>query len=331
MRRHLSARQLSWLLPGMALLVSLAWLTSLEKYLGVRYHISLEAALPTAVSEALFAPSRWLDERIRSGGSRPLFRLNWPSSSAVQEQVQALPSRTPEPPQLQDLPEPLPPGEFLPTLAQQKLVPGPQRILLAGDSMMQGIAPLFMRDITRLHPDWQVHDLSRQSTGLTMRRYFDWPARMADEMDAQSLTLVVIFLGPNDPWDMLVDGQRHLFPSPGWAFNYALRVDEVLAAAVERQVRVIWVGLPAMQEGRIRDGAALQNHIFHARATQWGTDYLATEPLIGVLSAPFQKFKRKADGQRVNLRADDGIHLTPSGLRLINQALLAHIEQALQP
>jgi len=331
MRRHLSALQLSWLLPSVALLVCLSWLTSLEKYLGVRYHVSLEAALPPAVADALFAPSRWLDERIRSEGARPLFRLNWPSAAQLQEEAQAPPSRTPEPPQWQSLPEPLPSGEFLATLALQKLTPGPQRILLAGDSMMQGIAPLFMRDIMRLHPDWQVQDLSRTSTGLTMRRYFDWPARMTDEMDAQSLTLLVIFLGPNDPWDLVVDGQRHLFPSPGWALNYALRVDEVLAAAVQRQVRVIWVGLPAMQEGRIRDGAVLQNHIFHARASQWGTDYLATEPLIGALSLPFQKFKLKEDGQRVNLRANDGIHLTPSGLRLINQALLAHLEQARQP
>lgn len=317
-------------MPGIALLVCLSWLTSLEKYLGVRYHFSLEAAMPPAVAQVLFAPSRWLDERIRSGGARPLFRLNWPSSTGVQEDPAPI-NRTPEPPQLQSLPEPLPPGQFLATLSQQKLAPGVQRILLAGDSMMQGIAPLFMREITRLHPDWEVHDLSRQSTGLTVRRYFDWPTRMMDEMDAKSLTLLVVFLGPNDPWDMLVEGQRHLFPSPGWALNYALRVDEVLAAAVERQVRVIWVGLPSMQDGRIRDGAVLQNHIFHARATQWRTDYLATEPLIGLLSEPFQKFKNKEDGQRVNLRANDGIHLTPSGLRLINQALLAHIEQARQP
>ena len=317
-------------MPGIALLVCLSWLTSLEKYLGVRHHFSLETALPHAVAQVLFTPSRWLDERVRAGGARPLFRLNWPSLGGVQEDPAPI-NRTPEPPQLQSLPEPLPPGQFLATLAQQKLAPGPQRILLAGDSMMQGVGPLFMREITRLHPDWQVHDLSRQSTGLTVRRYFDWPARMMDEMDAKSLTLIVVFLGPNDPWDMLADGQRHLFPSPGWALNYALRVDEVLAAAVQRQVRVIWVGLPAMKDGRLRDGAVLQNFIFHARAAQWRTDYLATEPLIGLLSEPFQKSKRKEDGQRVNLRANDGIHLTPSGLRLINQALLDHIEQGGQP
>jgi uncharacterized protein len=196
---------------------------------------------------------------------------------------------------------------------------------------MQGIAPLLMREISRMHPDWQVQDLSRQSTGLTVRRHFDWPVRIVDEMDAQNLTLVVVFLGPNDPWDMLVDGRRHVFPSPGWALNYALRVDEVLAAAVERQVRVIWVGLPAMKEGRVRDGAVLQNHIFHERASQWGTDYLATEPLIGTLTTAFQKFKLREDGQRVNLRADDGIHLAPSGLRMINQSLLEHIQKAQQP
>jgi uncharacterized protein len=330
MRHRLSVRQLVWLLPLVACVVGMGWLTSLERYLGVRYHISLEAALPAAVSEWVFAPSRWLDERVRSGGARPLFRLAWPSATDWLEPTSP-PARIPQAPQLQALPEPLPPGQFLATLAQQKLAPGPQRILLAGDSMMQGIAPLLMRDLSRLHPDWVVHDLSRQSTGLTVRRYFDWPARIVDEMDAKSLNLVVIFLGPNDPWDMRVDGQRHVFPSPGWALNYARRVDEVVAAAVQRKVRVIWLGLPTMPEGRIKSGAILQNHIFHERALNWGTDYLATEPLVGILSEPFRKFIQTAGGQTVNLRAEDGVHLTPSGLRLIHQALLAHIQNARQP
>ena len=318
------------MLPGVALLVTLCWLTSLERYLGVRYHVSLESALPEAVAEVLFAPSRWLDDRVRAGGSRPLFRLAWPS--ATDEMAPAAPVvKTPQPPQLEDLPQPLPEGEFLPTLAQQKLLPGVQRILLAGDSMMQGVAPLLMSDLARLHPDWEVHDMSRQSTGLTVRRYFDWPTRIVDEMDAKSLTLVVVFLGPNDPWDMVVEGKRHVFPSPGWALHYAQRVDEVVAAAVERKVRVIWMGLPSMREGRIREGAMLQNHIFHARAKNWGTDYLATEPLIGTLSEPFKKFKQQEGGQTVNFRAEDGIHMTPSGLRVIKQALLTHIEQAARP
>lgn len=333
MFHRLSASQLSRMLSGVALLMTLCWLTSLERYLGARYHVSLELALPEALADVLFAPSRWLDDRVRAGGSGPFFRVTWPSATGGSAPAAPVvkPHQSHQTPQLEDLPQPLPKGEFLPTLAQQKLLPGVQRILLAGDSMMQGVAPLLMSDLARLHPDWEVHDMSRQSTGLTVRRYFDWPTRITDEMDAKSLTLVVVFLGPNDPWDMMVEGKRHVFPSPGWALHYALRVDEVVAAAVERKVRVIWIGLPSMREGRVRDGAILQNHIFHARAKNWGTDYLATEPLIGTLSEPFKKFKPQEGGQSVNFRAEDGIHMTPSGLRVVKQALLEHIEKAAQP
>jgi hypothetical protein len=328
MSSELSARRLIWMLPLVGGLVSLAWLGSLDRYLAARYHWSLEAALSERAAEFLFAPSHGLDAHVR-WNMQPAFRLAWPVTEP--EESTPEPAALPQPPQWAALPDALPAGEFLNTLGQQKLTSGPQRILFAGDSMMQGVAPLVMRELSQQHPDWQMRDLSRQSTGLTVRRYFDWPTKIIDEMDAQSLSLVVVFMGPNDPWDMVVDGQRHVFPSSGWAYHYALRVDEILSAAAQRQVRVIWLGLPSMREGRVKEGAALINQVVHARVKSWGADYLATEPLIGVLSEPFRKFKTDENGQPVNLRADDGVHLTPTGLRRIQQALLGHIEKAVQP
>ncbi|OYU30311.1 MAG: hypothetical protein CFE39_14185 [Comamonadaceae bacterium PBBC2] len=327
MSSELSARRLSWMLPMVGLLVALVWLGSLDRYVSARYHLSLEAALPEPMTKRLFAVSRWLDAHGRD--QEPAFRLAWPGAASERplESRDAQPA-VPEPPKWEALPDALTTGAFLPSLAPQKLAPGPQRILFAGDSMMQGVAPLVMRQWSQQHPDWQMRDLSRQSTGLTVKRYFDWPAKIIEEMDAQGLTLVVIFMGPNDPWDMLVDGQRHVFPSSGWAYHYALRVDEILAAAAQRQVRVVWLGLPSMREGRVKDGASLINQVVHARVKAWGADYLATEPLIGVLSEPFKKFKPDEQGQILNLRAEDGVHLTPTGLRLIQQALQSHIDQA---
>ena len=70
---------------------------------------------------------------------------------------------------------------------------------------------------------------------------------------------------------------------------------------------------------------------FAAWAKAWGTDYLATEPLIGALSEPFQKFMPDDAGQPVNLRAGDGIHFAPAGLHRIKQALLNHLEQEIRP
>lgn len=319
-------------------LLSWLWLTSFDRYLMARYHWSLEAelesALPSGWAPPILAASLRLrdwtsaerdeEEAVRPDGpgAVPPFRKGW--GAALRK-----PWRSPAPPEVMPLQAPV--GQGWPTLRQQWLNPGPQRILFAGDSMMQGVAPLVSRELSRRYPDWFMLDLSRQSTGLTVRRYFDWPTRIIEEMDAQKLSLVVIFLGPNDPWDLVIDGRRHVFPSPDWAQQYALRVDEILSAARARDVKVVWVGLPAMREGRVQQGAVVQNQIFYNRAKAWGTDYLATEPLIGALSEPFQKFMPDDAGQPVNLRAGDGIHFAPAGLHRIKQALLNHLEQEIRP
>ena len=313
------------------------WLTSFDRYLTARYHWSLESELEAVLPAGWLPPLLSASQRLRDWTS-----AEQDDDDPVPDTPQAVhlpakgtgagqrPSwRTPPAPEVMPLQEPV--GQGWPSLRQQWLNPGPQRILFAGDSMMQGVAPLVSRELSKRYPDWYLLDLSRQSTGLTVRRYFDWPTRIIEEMDAQQLSLVVIFLGPNDPWDLVVDGRRHVFPSPEWAQQYALRVDEILSAAKQRGVKVIWVGLPAMREGRVQQGAVVQNQIFYSRAKAWGTDYLATEPLIGVLSEPFQKFMPDASGQPVNLRAGDGIHFAPAGLHRIKQALLDHIEEGLRP
>jgi len=318
----LSFRTLALLLCTAGLLTAVLWLGSLERYLGARYHWDLE----------------WLQDSPLAGVSRLRERLQdevsgqWPEGLITATAIGK--GRWKAPPPALDwkaLPAPLSPGEFLGDLRQQKLRPGPQRILFAGDSMMRGVAPLVMRELARAHPDWEMTDLSRQSTGLTLRRHFDWPQRIAQEIEARQLTLLVLFLGPNDPWDLVADGQRQVFPSTGWARGYAQRVDEILAVASRQQVRVVWLGLPAMPDGRLHEGAVLQNRIFHERAKAWRTDYLATEPLVGLLSQPLQRRVVDAQGQTQPLRTEDGIHIAPVGLRRVRDALLQHLEKAGTP
>lgn len=320
------------------LLLCWLWLTSFDRYLTARYHWSLESelasALPSGWAPSLMHASQRMRDwtsaiRDEEEGERVKGRSGMPKPHSGMDAKASTTWRPPAPPEALPLQAAVGPG--WPSLRQQWLNPGPQRILFAGDSMMQGVAPLVSRELAKRYPDWSMLDLSRQSTGLTVRRYFDWPTRIVQEMDAQQLSLVVIFLGPNDPWDLVVDGRRLVFPSPQWAQQYALRVDEILSAARERDVKVIWLGLPAMREGRVHQGAVVQNQIFHSRAKAWGTDYLATEPLIGALSEPFQKFLPDASGQPVNLRSGDGIHFTAAGLHRIKQAVLDHIEGGLRP
>ncbi len=185
--------------------------------------------------------------------------------------------------------------------------------------MMQGIAPLVMSELAKTHPDWKTLDMSRQSTGLTVRRYFDWPSTIVQAITDKQLTAVVIFLGPNDPWDIYEPGTRIRFPSKAWADRYAQRVDEILSAAKAHQVYVLWIGLPSMKEERLHTGASIQNAVFHQRSLAFGTDYLSTEPLIGYVNKPYE---------RAALRSGDGIHFTGQGLHKIKQAVLDQLATA---
>lgn len=345
-----NARRLSlalWVIGGgMALL----WLPSLDRYLGARYHSGLEPVLGWVL------PAPWTDALLRRPGTGDAAQASTvtghrekdrqpgltqppgqapgqvPGESASGKSARQAAAAAPMPAGGDALQvQALPPGQYVPSLAQQKLKGGPQRILFAGDSMMQGVAPFAMRELSKQFPDWKMFDESRQSTGLTVRRYFDWPTRILELMDARDLTLVVVFLGPNDPWDIVAGGKRHVFATESWIAHYASRVDEIQAAAKQRGIGVIWMGLPAMREPRVHDGAVLQNQIFHARAKAWGTNYLSTEPLIGLLSEPYQKFIQDDAGQALSLRAEDGIHFNTTALKRMSAALVHMITQSTQP
>lgn len=327
-----SARQLAWMMFVAGLFNGVLWLDSLDKYLDARYQWSLSSQWPDAWFEPSRRVAQWLSPESRQlpGVSPPVAGASKQNADVSGSPAGAVPAWQAPPPMSSSV-KAMPPGAFLETRAVQKLLASPQRILFAGDSMMQGVAPLAIRALSQNHPDWTLIDLSRQSTGITARRYFDWPARIQQEITAQQLTLVVIFLGPNDPRDMYLPDRRVSFDTPAWIENYAARVDEILAHAVQHQVRVIWMGLPAMREDRLQRGAVVSNHVFHDRAQAFGTDYLATEPLVGLVSLPFKKFMRDETGRSVSLRGEDGTHFTPAGLKKITQALVEHIEKAYQP
>jgi len=321
MKVSFAVRQLGGMLWVVGVINAVLWLDALDNYLEARFEWSLSSHVPGD----WFEPSR----RMAKAVSQLTAHIGRHDPDATEPaQTQPAPPAKPVPAAMALKVQALPAGAFWPSLAVQQLTPGPQRILFAGDSMMQGVAPLVIRELSLKHPDWQMTDLSKQSTGLTSRKYFDWPRTIQQEIQTRHLNLVIVFLGPNDPRDMYLPDKRVSFGKPLWLENYAARVDEILGFAVQNQVRVIWLGLPAMRDEPLQRGAVVSNHVFFNRAQAFGTDYLSTEPLIGLVSLPFKKSMPDAQGRPLNLRGEDGTHFTPAGLHQIKQALVAHIEKA---
>lgn len=300
-----SARETFFLLAAAVTINAVLWLDSLDGYLSARYHLQLSANLP----EFLFEPSRQIAALLRTdGGVRA-------AGSAAHRDETALVTATPA--------NGANAAGSAPASAVESPAPGEgPRVLFAGDSMMQGLAPFVISSLRKTYPKGYFSDQSKQSTGLTFRRYFDWPAKIKDEIARQKFDTVVVFLGPNDPWDINEDGKRYIFASEGWIEKYRSRVADVLEYSKANNVRVVWVGLPNMRDDRIRKGAVVGNKVFLEETLRYGFAYLPSEKIVGPLDEPFHKHVADPAKGNIAVRADDGIHFTPAGLRMISTALV---------
>ncbi|NBM97103.1 DUF459 domain-containing protein [Proteus penneri] len=200
------------------------------------------------------------------------------------------------------------------------------KVLFAGDSMMQGVAPLLKR---QLKTDYNINsiDLSKQSTGLAYPRFFNWPQTIATRLASDdSIKLLVVFLGPNDPWDMPPDGGgRYLkFASEAWESAYRARIASIIENARQNNVTVIWVGPPNMRKQKLSKGMAYLDKLYREEAEKMGEIYLSVNDMFKYEKDIYSDYM--GDGSSgVKLRAGDGIHFSLKGQQIIAQHVFSRI------
>lgn len=206
------------------------------------------------------------------------------------------------------------------------------RILLVGDSLMQGVAP---HVITALKRNYQVEsmDISRHSTGLTYPAFFDWPATVKAAFELESYQAVIVFLGANDPWDMTLQGKYVRFGSERWKEVYSARVKQIIQTAAEHSARLVWLGAPPMGREDLLGKEPLLNEIYADEAAKYPllARFVATSPSLTTDGSSFTKFLELPERGSVMVRTDDGVHFTPQGQKLLAKLALAQFTRAPQP
>lgn len=342
-----STKSFYWLLLVVVTCNLTLWLDSFDRYLSSRYHFYLSAYLP----DAAYIPSRDLQVYLNTAEQdtglaanaaelpAPAVEPVTPAQATDALAATSAPIATPAAVSgagASAVADAAPPVLFISAVVKVEMpaatgvsaasavaaaTPAKQnapRILFAGDSMMQGVAPIVISRMRRKFPKGLFVDLSKESTGLTVKRYFDWPTKIKDETIKQKFNTVVIFLGPNDPWDIYEGKRRYVFPSKKWEGKYRSRVDEVLEFASARGIRLIWIGLPVMREDRYKKGAEVENRIFREETAKFNFEYMSTEDLLGSVDEPYRKYIVDPKKGKLVVRANDGIHFTSTGLRIIS-------------
>lgn len=196
-----------------------------------------------------------------------------------------------------------------------------ESILLIGDSMMQGVAPYLLRTFKKVKI--QGINLSKHSTGLTYKHYFNWELATRDALEKNPhISLVVVLLGANDPWSMK---KNIAFKSPLWEEIYTQHIDEILQLAKEYGVRVVWYEVPSVREKSLNDKIMYLNTLYESAVKQSGEYFLQSNGII-TQGGKYSAFIKNAKGKSVQVRADDGVHFTTRGYQIMANILLNNLE-----
>ena len=213
------------------------------------------------------------------------------------------------------------------------------RILFAGDSLMQGVAPHIAAMLKKQYGITSI-DLSKQSTGLAYPKFFDWPATIEKAIEksqsaaqtntqtagktTEKITVLMMFIGANDPWDMRLDGAKfEKFYSENWQAAYTERVERIITRAHAANVKVVWVMMPPMQHDRLSLGAPKLNALYLAACQKTSARCVDTGATLSDTPNVYNAYKTNALGKRVEVRRGDGVHFTTAGHILLAQDALS--------
>ena len=187
------------------------------------------------------------------------------------------------------------------------------RVAVIGDSLSQGLGPgiaqWFDADVSRVLP------LGRQSTGLARQDYFNWPLALRRIEDEFRPDVLFVMLGSNDNQAQVApDGEDVPVGSVAWVETYRARAAAFLDEATRAGTHVVWVGIPVVRDHRRWEFYRRVNAIYREVAT---ADPLATYvdawSLLQGRDGGYAAYLRNERGVLQEMRAGDGVHLTPTG------------------
>lgn len=201
------------------------------------------------------------------------------------------------------------------------------QVFFAGDSLMQGVAPYVQKYLQEKF-DIKTVNLSKQSTGLSYPSFFDWP-KTIEQTIAQNkqIKVLVVFLGPNDPWDMPnPKGGAYLrFKSPEWEQVYRSRIAQIIQTAKKNQISVMWLSPPNMRKDSLNQQMIYLNQVIQDEVKKQQAFFIDSRPLLGGKNDIYNDYLTQ-NGNSIKMRSADGIHFSPDGQKLLADVISKHLK-----
>jgi hypothetical protein len=203
----------------------------------------------------------------------------------------------------------------------------PVELFVTGDSQAEFIGQLLTDEL----PDdlFDVEIAARNSTGLTNPEFFNWELNAQQEIAARAPDAVVMVIGGNDGFNVLVGDQLYGWQDPEWQTEYARRAAVVMRELGSDGERpVYWLPPPTARDVDQNAIYETQNRaVDEAAAAVPGARYV---DIFNTINDGEYSDELTIDGDRVLARQSDGIHFTREGavvpVRLILRSMARDYE-----
>jgi len=157
---------------------------------------------------------------------------------------------------------------------------------------------------------------AQDDSGLVRDDFHDWRKAAQALLDGpQRVNVAVMQIGINDNQALRQDA--HALEPLSKEFNdaYARRVEDIATLFRDRNVPLVWVGLPIMRNAALSKAALIFNDIVRQNATAASARYVDLWEAFSDVNSVYKASGPDVNGGIVRLRSSDGVHFSPAGAR----------------
>jgi hypothetical protein len=190
----------------------------------------------------------------------------------------------------------------------------PLRMFIGGDSMVGQFGPMLENTAEAGGLVEVTEVLYEFSSGLTRPDFLDWPVRLREIREVQDPDVIVLFFGGNDAQAIQIDGVWHEFGSETWMAEYRTRVGTLMTELDQDGRDVYWMGMPIVRSDDFRQKVEVLNEIYLSESERFeNVNFVDSWSVFTGADGGFSEYLTDSNGDLVDMRLNDGIHLTTAG------------------